>query len=151
MFRDVERATQRTGLELLGPPLEGSINEAEYRRVVSAMVGAKVDALLINEATENLVNAKLIIELAEQYRLPALYTYREQAELGGLMAYAVDFRSNHRQMAVDVDLILKGAKPGDIPIYLPDRIELLFNLKTARSLGISIPPILLAFADDLIE
>jgi putative ABC transport system substrate-binding protein len=139
------------GLEVLGPPLEGVIQEPEYRRVITAMVASQVDVLFVHEATENLVNAKLIVDLADQHRLPAVYPYREHIELGGLMGYVIDFIPVARQMAVAADLILKGAHPGDIPIHQPIKIEFLINLKTARALGLSIPQYLLAAADEVFE
>jgi putative tryptophan/tyrosine transport system substrate-binding protein len=150
-FGDVEREAQKAGLELLGLPLEGLIHEPEYRRVITAMVSSQVDILFVYEATENLVNAKLIVGLTDQYRLPAIYPYREHIEFGGLMGYVVDFRPVARQMAVAADLILKGANPGDIPIHLPAQIEFLINSKTVRVLGLSIPRHLLAAADEVLE
>ena len=150
-FGDVDREAQKAGLELLGPPLDGVIQEPEYRRVIAAMVASQVDALFVHEATENLVNAKLIVGLADQYRLPAVYPYREHIELGGLMGYVVEFRPVNRQMAIAADLILRGANPGEIPIHLPAQIEFLINSKAARALGLSIPQHLLALADEVVE
>jgi putative tryptophan/tyrosine transport system substrate-binding protein len=77
--------------------------------------------------------------------------YRDYVEAGGLMAYAVDLAELLRRMADDVHQILKGAKPGDIPIYQATKFELLINLKTAKALGIEVPPTLLARADEVIE
>jgi putative ABC transport system substrate-binding protein len=80
-----------------------------------------------------------------------MYPYRDYVEAGGLMAYAVDLAELLRRMADDVHQILKGAKPGDIPIYQPTKLELLINLKTARALGLTLSPALLAHADEVIE
>ena len=80
-----------------------------------------------------------------------MYPYRDYVEAGGLMAYAVDLEELLRRMADDVHQILKGAKPGDIPIYQPTKLELLINLKTARALGLTLSPTLLARADEVIE
>ena len=77
--------------------------------------------------------------------------YRDYVEAGGLMAYAVDLAELLRHMAGQVDQLLKGAKPGDVPIYQPTKFELLVNLKTAKALGLTIPPFLLARADEVIE
>jgi putative ABC transport system substrate-binding protein len=93
----------------------------------------------------------LIVELVEKNRLPAIYPWREYVEAGGLMAYASDFRELGRRMADDVHEILNGADPGDIPIYLPTKYEFVINPKAARAIGLTIPPSLLARADEIIE
>jgi putative ABC transport system substrate-binding protein len=89
--------------------------------------------------------------LAGSYRLPAIYSYREFVELGGLMAYAYDIGELWRQLANYTDLVLKGTKPGELPIYQPTKYNLIVNLKTAKGLGLEIPPMLLARADEVIE
>ena len=93
----------------------------------------------------------MIIELAEKGRLPAIYPYREYVEAGGLMSYGVDLRELGGRAAAMVDRILKGAKPGEIPIFQPTKWELVTNLKTAKTLGLTMPPPLLATADEVIE
>jgi len=92
-----------------------------------------------------------IIALAARHRLPALYSTPSFTPSGGLMAYAVDTRETMRRAAGYVDRILKGAKPADLPVQAPARFELSINLKTARTLGLEIPPTLLASADEVIE
>ena len=96
-------------------------------------------------------NRQLIAELAEKNRLPVMCPYRDYVEAGGLMAYAVDLAELLRRMADNVHQILKGAKPGDIPIYQATKFELLINLKTAKALGLTLPPALLARAAEIIE
>jgi ABC-type uncharacterized transport system substrate-binding protein len=96
-------------------------------------------------------NRQLIAELAEKNRLPVMCAYRDYVEAGGLMAYAVDLAELLKRMANNVHQILKGAKPGDIPIYQATKFELLINLKTAKSLGLTLPPTLLARAAEIIE
>jgi putative ABC transport system substrate-binding protein len=93
----------------------------------------------------------LIVELAEKNRLPAIYPWREYMEAGGLMAYTTDLVELLRRMANDVHQLLDGAQPGDIPIYQPTKYEFLINLKAANTLGLTIPPALLATADEVIE
>jgi putative ABC transport system substrate-binding protein len=93
----------------------------------------------------------LITELVEKSRLPAIYPWRDAVELGGLMAYESDVGELWRRMADDVHEILNGAKPGDIPIYQPTKFHLAINLKAAKTLGLTIPPALLALADEVIE
>jgi putative ABC transport system substrate-binding protein len=92
-----------------------------------------------------------IAELATKHRLPAIFAQREHAEAGGLMAFGANLRENFRRAAVYVDKILKGAKPGDLPIEQPTKFELVVNLKTAKALRLTIPPSLLARADQVIE
>jgi hypothetical protein len=90
-------------------------------------------------------------ELVEKNRLPAIYPSRDYMEVGGLMAYAVDWGELGRRMADDVHQILNGTKPGDIPIYQPTKFEFVINIKAAKALGLTLPPELLASADEVIE
>jgi putative tryptophan/tyrosine transport system substrate-binding protein len=92
-----------------------------------------------------------LIDLSAKYRLPASYEFREQAESGGLMSYGMDAVDLGRRAASFVDRILKGAKPADLPVEQPTKFELVINLTTAKALGLTIPPSLLARADQIIE
>jgi len=92
-----------------------------------------------------------IAEFTRKHRLPSMYPHREYSEAGGLMAYGVDLRDNYRRAASYVDKILKGAKPADLPVEQPTKFELVINLKTAAALGLTIPPSLLARADEVIK
>jgi putative ABC transport system substrate-binding protein len=92
-----------------------------------------------------------IIAMAAQHRLPAVYPYRFYALSGGLVSYGVDLLESYRRAASYVDRILKGAKPADLPVELPTKFELVINLKTAKALGITVPPTLLATASEVIE
>ena len=85
------------------------------------------------------------------YHLPIIYPFRDYVDLGGLMSYAPDIGDVTRRLANDVHLILNGAKPGDIPIYRPNKFELIVNLKVARALGLEMPTALVARADEVIE
>jgi putative tryptophan/tyrosine transport system substrate-binding protein len=124
---------------------------SEYQRVFAEITQARADAIIVHARGELLRSRQLIVELVEKNRLPAIYPWREYVEAGGLMAYASDFRELGRRMADDVHEILNGADPGDIPIYLPTKYEFLINLRAAKALGITLPPMLLATADEVIE
>src|SRR5262245_53091835 len=124
---------------------------AEIERVFAAMGQQRPDAVLVSGEGDLYANRRLIAELAEKNRLPVMCPYRDYVEAGALMAYAVDLAELLRRMADDVHRILKGAKPGDIPIYQPTKFELLINLKTARTLGLTMPSALLASAAETIE
>jgi putative tryptophan/tyrosine transport system substrate-binding protein len=130
-------------------PQEGT--PSEIARVFAAMQHQRPDAVLVSGEGDLYAHRKLIAELAEKNRLPAMCPYRDYVEAGGLIAYAVDLAELLRRMADDVHQILKGAKPGDIPIYQATKFELLINLKTAKTLGLEVPPMLLARADEVIE
>ncbi len=147
----MREAAQRARVTLIGAPLNDPIDEAEYRRAFAAMSQQGVDSLIVGASPENLRHRRLIAELAAEARLPAIYQFRESIEAGGLMAYAFDVTDMFRRAAGYVDLILKGANPGDLPIQQPTRFELVINLKTAKALGLTFPPSILVRADEVIE
>jgi ABC-type uncharacterized transport system substrate-binding protein len=124
---------------------------AEIERVFTAMDKQRPDAVLVSGEGDLYANRQLIAELALKHRLPVMCPYRDYVEAGGMMAYAVDLAELLRRLADDVDRILKGAKPGDIPIYQPTKFELLINRKTAKALGLVLSPALLARAAEIIE
>jgi putative ABC transport system substrate-binding protein len=148
---DLRVAAERMGISLIGPPLDAPLLEAEYRRVFDAMLQGRADALIVSDAPEHFTYRKLIVELAATSGLPAIYPYREQAEVGGLMAYAPDLLDVYRRAAGYVDQILKGTKAGEMPIYLPVKFDLVVNMKAAKAIGLTIPPTLLAHADEVID
>lgn len=147
----VREAARRFSVTLIAEPLRGVYLEPEYRRVFEVLRRERVQALLVSDSVENFGQRQLIVKLTEEAGLPALYSYREFVTLGGLMAYAVDYQDGLRQGAPYVDSILKGMKPGEIPIYELDKFTTLINLKTAKALGITIPQSLLGRADEVIE
>ena len=146
-----QEAAQRLGLLLLAPRLEGTLQETEYRRMFEVLAQEHADALFVGGEPESWGHRRLIVELAEKYRLPTIYPYREYVEAGGLMAYSVNLVELWTRAAECIAQILNGASPGDIPIYQAAKFELVLNLKAARALGLTIPPTLLARADEVIE
>jgi putative tryptophan/tyrosine transport system substrate-binding protein len=138
-------------MSLVGPPLEQPTDEQEYQRVFAALAQEGVEGLLVDDEPENNTYRKLIVELAAKGRLPTIYPFRQFAEAGGLMSYGIDSSDVGHRVADLVDKILKGAKPGEIPIFQPTHFELSINLKTAKTLGIDLPPLLVARADNVIE
>src|SRR5438552_9377722 len=143
-------AGDRLGISLVWMlPEKGTPSEIE--RVFAAMEQQRPDAVLVSGEGDLYAHRQLIVELAGKYRLPVMCPYRDYVEAGGLMAYAVDLAELLRRMADDVHQILKGAKPGNIPIYQATKFELLINLKTAKTLGLTLPSALLARADEVIE
>ena len=144
------QAGSRLGVAVSGIfPTE--FNEAQIRSTFDAMMQRQFDAVLIDEGGGFLAQRVLIVELAEKHRLPICYPYRDYVDLGGLMAYAPDLGELAQRLADNVHQILNGAKPGDIPIYQPTRFQLAINLKTAKTLGLTVPPSVLARADEVIE
>ena len=142
---------RRWGVTSAGPPLNHPINEAEYRRVFASLAQSGVDGIVVDDEPEHIVNLKVTIELAEKNRLPVIYPFKLFVEAGGLMSYGVDVADLGHHAATMVGRILKGVKPTEIPIFLPTKFELAINLKTAKALGLTVPPELLATADEVIE
>ncbi len=116
------------------------------------MLGREAGAgLIIMSDTSMVIHRELIVSLADRYRLPTVYPYRFFIIGGGLMSYGIDMADLLRGAASYVDRILRGEKPNELPVQLPTKFELVINLKTAKALGLTIPPTLLAIADEVIE
>jgi len=107
--------------------------------------------LLVLSSANFTTSAPHIATLAIQQHLPTMFTFKIYAEAGGLMSYGVDYVAMHRQIVPFIGKILSGAKPADIPVEQPTKFELVINLKTAKALGLDVPPALLASADEVIE
>lgn len=144
---EVQAAARKLGLDVV--PLE--IRRAEDIGPALESAKGKADALYV--ITEPLANTNRvrINTLANVERLPTIYGERANVEAGGLMSYGANFPELFRRAADLVDKILRGAKPGDIPVEQPTKFDLTINLTTAKALGIAVPPSLLAQADDVIE
>ena len=126
-------------------------NEEDLRRAFQVAVQHHVDALVIGADGLTQAHQQTIVELVARNRLPAVYPAREFVEAGGLIAYAVNYPDLYFRFASFIDKIFKGAKPAELPVEQPTKFELVINLKTAKALGLTIPPTLLARADEVIE
>jgi putative tryptophan/tyrosine transport system substrate-binding protein len=125
-----------------GDELDGAFARMVNERIGGLLVGA--DGMLVNQRVR-------LPDLTLKHRIPAMYSSRAHPEAGGLMAYSADWDALRRRAAVFIDRIFRGTKPGDPPIEQPTKFEFIINLKTAKALGLTIPPSLLARADQVIE
>ena len=123
----------------------------EFERAFSDMEKGHADALFEFPSPMFYQERKLLIDLAAKYRLPAMYNAREFVQVGGLISYGANIPELNRRAVIYVDKILKGAKPSDLPVEQPTKFDLAVNLKTAKTLGLSVPSALLATADELID
>ena len=110
-----------------------------------------IGALIVSSDPLFFIARKRLVSLMTRYSLPGIFADREQAEAGGLVSYGASRPEAYRQAGVYIGRILRGEKPSDLPVMLPTKFELIINLKTAKALGLSLPPSLLALADDVIE
>jgi putative ABC transport system substrate-binding protein len=124
---------------------------SELESVVAAQARAPNTGLIAMPDSFMNAHRAEVTSLAARYRLPAVYAFRFFAELGGLLSYGNDVRDNFRRAAAYADRILKGAKPSELPVQAPEKFELVINLKTAKALGLTVPPTLLGRADEVIE
>jgi putative tryptophan/tyrosine transport system substrate-binding protein len=147
-YEQTQEAARR--LELTVRAFEAR-SAAEIDKAFAGMAGEDAQALVIFTDPLMIFNEKKLADLALQHRLPAMFGFREFADLGGLVSYGANLREQHRRAASYVDKILKGADPGELPVEQPTRFELVINLKTAKALGLAIPLTLQAAADDVIE
>jgi putative ABC transport system substrate-binding protein len=147
-LREAEAAAQVLGVQL--HMLEARVPQ-DLDSAFAAMTRERADALLMLAEGVFTNQLRQIAELATQRRLPSIYGVTEYVEAGGLMVYTANFLDLERRAAIYVDKILRGAKPGDLPVEQPTTFELVINLKTAQALGLTIPPRLLFQADKVIQ
>jgi putative ABC transport system substrate-binding protein len=144
----IQSAAPALGIET--SPIDVS-DPGEIERGITDFARTPNGALVVTTSPRGIVYRKLIITLAAQHRLPAVYFIRSFAKDGGLISYGPDAVVQYRQAAGYVDRILKGEKPADLPVQAPTKFEMVINLKTAKALGLTVPPTLLARADEVIE
>jgi putative ABC transport system substrate-binding protein len=123
----------------------------DYEGAFAAAISARAEAMVVEQCYTNVLNQQRIVDLAAKHRLPAIYSGRPWVQAGGLMSYGPRWRDVVRRAATYVDKILKGAKPGDLPVEQPTKFDLVINLQTAQALGLTMPPTLLMLADEVIR
>jgi len=144
----IEAAARERGWKLLSLEVRGA---DEIERAFRAAIEARAGALILVSGALLTAQARRVAELAAKDRLPTMYSLRFYVEAGGLISYGTDIIEVWWRAAAFVDKILKGAKPADLPVEQPTKFELVINLKAAKALGLTIPPSLLARADQVIE
>jgi putative ABC transport system substrate-binding protein len=147
-FGAIQNAAPALGLEV--SPV--NVRDAgEIERAITAFAHGSNGGLIVTGSTLAIVHRELIVALAARHKLPAVYFGRAFVASGGLISYGPDFIDQYRRAAGYVDRILRGEKPADLPVQAPTKYELVINLKTAKTLGLTVPPMLLARADEVIE
>jgi putative ABC transport system substrate-binding protein len=150
-------ATSWQAMQGLAPTLGLTLQSVEIRdpknidAAFAAIIRDHAEGVIVDSDPVNGSNKERIVEFSAANRLPAIYVFRWYVDAGGLMSYGPNFYELWRRAAAYVDKILKGAKPADLPVEQPTRFELVVNLKAAKSLGLTIPPMILALADEVIE
>ena len=147
-IRSAEAVAPSLAIELVPSPVE---NTADIERAIETFARVPNGGLVLLPDPTTVVHRDLIVALAARHRLPAVYTLRVFVAAGGLMSYDSDLVDLSRQAASYVDRILRGANPADLPVQVPTKYETILNLKTAKALGLDVPPSLLVRADEVIE
>ena len=145
---DAEAAARTLGLQIRKVTAS---NERDLDAAFATMQAPRVDALIVSQDGYYIHRRDQIIALAARHAVAAVYSWREYPAAGGLMSYAPSLAEGYRQVGIYIGKILKGAKPTDLPVEQPTKFELVINLKTAKALGLDIPPMLFARADEVIE
>jgi putative ABC transport system substrate-binding protein len=147
-WREVDGAARALGIQ---PQLFDVRKPEDFTIAFGAAVRQHADAVTVGIEAITQANRRLIADLALKHRLPTIYPAREFVDAGGLLSYGANYPDLYRRAAGFVDKILKGARPADLPVEQPTKFELVINLKTAKALGLTIPPSLLLRADHVIE
>jgi putative ABC transport system substrate-binding protein len=147
-FEEMQKAARALAIEVQRFDLG---NPPDLGRAFEVAIREGVEAIRVNVDGVTRPNQGLIAELAAKHKLPAIYATREFVDKGGLMSYGISYPDLYFRAASYVNKIFKGAKPGDLPVEQPMKFELVINLKTAKALGITIPPSIMVQADEWIE
>jgi len=147
-FAIIQSVAPATGVDVRPVDLR---DIAEIEHTIKIFANSPNGGLIVTGSAWSVVHRDLIIALAARYKLPAVYPNRQFVASGGLISYGSDFIDQYRRAAGYVDRILKGEKPADLPVQAPTKYELIINLKTAKALGLTVPPTVLARADEIIE
>jgi putative ABC transport system substrate-binding protein len=139
------------GIAVLSVPMDLPGSATTYRNAIAEASRNGADAIMMLDSPDALTNRASIAESLADARIPAIHAFSEAVDAGGLIAYSFDLKELIRRMAGDVDAILRGANPADIPFYQVSKFELSINLKTAKALGLAVPATLLAVADKVVE
>jgi len=148
LLKEKDAAARRLGLQL---PILEARDPAGLEKAFAAAAVERAGALMVQTDILFVTHRRRIVELAARSRLPTVYGDRESVEAGGLMFYGASLPTMYRDAAAYADRILKGARPADLPVEQPTKLELLINLKTAKALGLTIPPSVIGRADHLVE
>jgi putative ABC transport system substrate-binding protein len=151
VMRAIQAAAEIIGVDLIGVPVASPMQEAEYRTAFETIAMKKIEALVLQDSTENVVYRELIVDLVEKAKIPTIYPYRPYAEVGGLITYAVDEFELYRIAADQIDQMIKGKSVQEIPWYQARSFQLILNIKAASAIGIEFPPTLVGRADEVIE
>ena len=151
VVRAVRAAAETIGVDLLGVPVASPMQETEYRHAFETIATEKVEALVVQDTWENVAYCQLIVDLVGKAKIPAVYPFRNYAEVGGLITYSIDQVELMRYAATQIAEILKGKPVQEIAWYQPRSFQLILNTKAASAIGIEFPPTLLARADEVIE
>jgi ABC-type uncharacterized transport system substrate-binding protein len=147
-MKTVDAVGQRLGVRLIKAPAQAG---EDFNGAFALMARERAEALLVVASPLFITHRESLAELARKYRLPAMYGSKENVQAGGLISYSADLTDLHKRAAAYIDKILKGAKPDQLPVEQASKYEMVINLKTAKELGLTVPPTLISRADEVIE
>jgi putative ABC transport system substrate-binding protein len=147
-MKDTQMAARSLGVTLLSVEIRTA---DDFERAFASVLKGRTEALVVGPGQFLFTHQRGVVEFALKNRLPSIYAWRDAVSAGGLMAYGVNIPQVYRRAAYYVDKILRGTKPGDLPVEQPTKFDLVINAKTAKALGLTIPPLLLARADEVIQ